>query len=86
MISTLQFFESQSDQGIIQLVIKPFDVSQTSRIVGLRLKKKKKMPAFSKPPFIFHLFFYIIPHINFDTMIIAVCKYHDQCSLIMIPP
>ena len=71
MISTLQFFESQSDQGIIQLVIKPFDVSQTSRIVGLRLKKKK-MPGFSKPPFIFHLFFYIIPQINFDTMIIAV--------------
>ena len=33
---TLQFFEGQSDQGVTQLVIKPFDVSQTSRTVGLR--------------------------------------------------
>ena len=36
IISTRQFFGSQSDQGIIQLVIKPFDISQTSRIDGLR--------------------------------------------------
>ena len=35
MISTLQFFEGQSDQGVTQLVIKPFDLSQTSRIVSL---------------------------------------------------
>ena len=33
---TLQFFEGQSDQGVTQLVMKPFDMSQTSRIVGLR--------------------------------------------------
>ena len=33
---TLHFFEGQSDQGVTQLVIKPFDISQTSRIVGLR--------------------------------------------------
>ena len=33
---TLQFFDGQSDQGVTQLVIKPFDMSQTSRIVGLR--------------------------------------------------
>ena len=32
---TLHFFEGQSDQGVTQLVIKPFDISQTSRIVGL---------------------------------------------------
>ena len=51
---TIHFFEGQSDQGVTQLVIKPFDISQTSRIVGLRLKK---MPSFCKPPFIFHLFF-----------------------------
>ena len=31
----LHFFEGQSDQGVTQLVIKPFDISQTSRIVGL---------------------------------------------------
>ena len=54
IISKLQFFEGESDQGVTQLVIKPFGISQTSRIVGLRLKK---MPRFSKPPFIFHLFF-----------------------------
>ena len=36
IISTLMFFEGQSDQGVTQLVIKPFDISQTSRIVGLR--------------------------------------------------
>ena len=33
---TLDFFEGQSDQGVTQLVIKPFAISQTSRIVGLR--------------------------------------------------
>ena len=36
IISTLQFFEGQSNQGVTQFVIKPFDISQTSRIVGLR--------------------------------------------------
>ena len=36
IISTVMFFEGQSDQGVTQLVIKPFDISQTSRIVGLR--------------------------------------------------
>ena len=35
LISTLQFFEGQSDQGVIQLVIKPFSIFQTSRIVSL---------------------------------------------------
>ena len=34
IISTFQFFEGQSDQGVTQLVIKSFDISQTSRIVG----------------------------------------------------
>ena len=36
IISTLMFFEGQSDQGVTQLVIKPFDIPQTSRVVGLR--------------------------------------------------
>ena len=36
IILTLNFFEGQSDQGVTQLVIKPFDIPQTSRIVGLR--------------------------------------------------
>ena len=30
------FFEGQIDQGVTQLVIKPFDIFQTSRIMGLR--------------------------------------------------
>ena len=34
IISTLQLSEGQSDQGVTQLDIKSFDVSQTSRIVG----------------------------------------------------
>ena len=29
IISTLMIFEGQSDQRVIQLVIKPFDISQT---------------------------------------------------------
>ena len=34
---TLQFFfEDQSDQGVTQLVIKPFGIFLTSRIVSLR--------------------------------------------------
>ena len=31
----LSFFEDQSDQGINELVIKPFGISQSSRIVAL---------------------------------------------------
>ena len=34
IISTLQFFEGQSDQAVNQFVIKPFGISQTSRVVG----------------------------------------------------
>ena len=36
LILTLMFFEGQKDQGVTQLVMKPFDISQTSIIVGLR--------------------------------------------------
>ena len=35
IILTLHFFDGQSDQGVIHLVIKPVDISQTFRIVGL---------------------------------------------------
>ena len=35
LISTLQFFKVQSAQGVTQLVIKPFGIFQTSRIVSL---------------------------------------------------
>ena len=34
-ISTHHFFEDQSDQGVYQLFIKPFGISQSSRIVNL---------------------------------------------------
>ena len=33
---TSVFFEDQSDQGVTQLVIKPFGIFLTSRIVSLR--------------------------------------------------
>ena len=36
IISTLTFFGGQSDHGVTQLVIKPFGISQTPRIVSLR--------------------------------------------------
>ena len=45
IILTLTFFEGQSDQGVTQLLIKPFDISQT------------KCQIFLNPLFIFHLFF-----------------------------
>ena len=35
IILTLHFFDGQSDQGVIYLGIKPVDISQTFRIVGL---------------------------------------------------
>ena len=45
IILTLQFFfEGQSDQGVTRLVIKPFDISQTSRIVGLSYKNCQVFP------------------------------------------
>ena len=51
---TLHFFEGQSDQGVTQLVIKPFDISQTSRIVGLRLKKCQVFAT----PLLFFIYFF----------------------------
>ena len=36
LISKIQFFlEGQNDQGVIELVIKPFGIFQTSRIMSL---------------------------------------------------
>ena len=35
IIFTFPLFEGQSDQGVTQLAIKPFDIFQTSRIVSL---------------------------------------------------
>ena len=45
------FFESQSDQGVTQLVIKPFCISQTLKTVSLRNSR------FFKVSFIFHVIF-----------------------------
>ena len=44
IISVLYFFEGKSDQGATELVIKPFDISQSSRIVSLSQKKCKVFP------------------------------------------
>ena len=55
-ISTLHFFEDQSDQGATDLVIKPFSISQSSRMESLSQKNAK----FSQTPFYF--FFYFFRH------------------------
>ena len=49
IISVLYFFEGKSDQGATELVIKPFDISQSSRIVSLSQKNAK----FFQTPFYF---------------------------------
>ena len=54
MISTLQFSERQSSQGVTQLVIKPFEISQTPRIVSLRSRNAR----FFQTPFYFFYFFF----------------------------
>ena len=55
IILTLQFlFEDQSDQGVTQLVIKPFGISQASRIVSLSLKKCWVFPN----PVLFFIYFF----------------------------
>ena len=54
LILTLQFFERQSHQAVTQLVIKPFGILQTLKIVSL---SKNKVPDFSKRSVISHLFF-----------------------------
>ena len=51
-----------------------------SRIVGL----SQKIPDFSKPSFIFHLFIKKISHKNSETnplppIVNVVCKYLSQC-------
>ena len=80
LILTLQFFESLSGQ-----VISHKTIWNTSKVKKseFKQKKKKSMPRFSKPPIIFHLFFYTIPQINFETnpphpIINFVCKYLGQ--------
>ena len=54
IISRLMFFEGQSNQGLTQLVIQPFDISQTSRIVGLSLKKCQVFPN----PLLFFIYYF----------------------------
>ena len=78
-LQNFSFFESQSDQGEPQLAIKPFDIFQTSRIMGL----SQKILGFSITPFPFHLFSQTRPNINSETnpfscMINFVCKYLRQ--------
>ena len=53
LISTLQFFKVQSAQGVTQLVIKPFGIFQTSRIVSLSWKNTR----FFQTPFYFSFIF-----------------------------
>ena len=53
-ISTLHFFEGQSDQGVTQLVIKPFGIAQSSRIRSLSGKKWQVFPN----PLLFFIYFF----------------------------
>ena len=53
IILTLHFFEGQSDQGVTQLVITPFGISQSSRIVSLNWKNGR----FFQSPFYFSFTF-----------------------------
>ena len=54
IILTLQFFEGQSEQGITQLVIKPFGITQSSRIVSLNWKKRQIF----RNSFLFFIYFF----------------------------
>ena len=53
IISTLHFFEVESDQRVTQLVMKPFDISQTFRVVDLIWKKCQVFPN----PLLFFIYF-----------------------------
>ena len=67
IILTLHFFDGQSDQGVIHLVIKPVDISQTFRIVGLSYKYAR----FFQPSFYF----------SFPFLDYTLHKFWDQSSL-----
>ena len=79
IILTLQFFEGQRDQGVTQLVIKPFYISQTSRIVGLR---SKQCQGFPNTLLFFILFLENTSHKFWvqspSPLINVVCKYLRQ--------
>ena len=74
IISTLQFFESQSDQGVTQFVIKSFGISQTSRTVGLR----EKNAEFFRTLFYFSFIFLDNTSHKFGDQSPSP---HDQCCL-----
>ena len=79
IISTLHIFEDQSDQGVTDLVIKPFGIFQSSRMVNLSQKNAK----FFQTPFYFYLFFWTLHQINSETnpptpIINVLCKYLKQ--------
>ena len=86
IISTLQFlFEGQRDQGLTQLVKKPFEISEKIRNSE---SKVKKITGFSKPLFNFYFFFQTIPLNNslqknsennsLPSIIKVICKYLQQ--------
>ena len=75
IISALQFFEGQGNQGVTQLVIKPFGISKTSRIVSLRLKKNARF--FQTPLLLLIYFLDNTSHKFWDQS----CSPYYQCCL-----
>ena len=78
-LQNFSFFESQSDQGESQLAIKPFDIFQTSIIMGFNQNNFRLF----KTPFLFHLLSQTTPNINSETnpsspVTNVVCKYLEQ--------
>ena len=53
IISTLQFFEGQSDQAVTQLVIKPSDITPNMKNSGFEVKKSQVFQT----PFYFSFIF-----------------------------
>ena len=77
IISTLQFFEGQSDQAVTQLVIKPSEITPNMKNSGFEVKKSQVFP---NPLLFFIYFFRQYLNINSETnppplMINVVCRY-----------
>ena len=73
-LKRFSFYEGQRDQGVTQLVIKPFEIFQTSRTVSLT---QKKFQTFPNPLLFFIHFLDNTSHKFWDQS----PSPHDQCYL-----
>ena len=69
------FFECQSDQRVAQLIIKPFDISQISKIVSLSWKKSQVFPS------LLLFFIYVLDNTSHKFCDQSLSPFHYQCSL-----